>query len=388
MIQDWDVEAGMKRSDLRSAGVPLVVDLDGTLIRTDLLLESALRLIKQKPWLALWMPFWLLRGRAYLKRAIFHRVKIDVQLLPLNDELLSWLRDEKASGRRLVLATASDYQQACSVAEPFALFDTVLGSDGQRNLKGRAKLKTIMDVCGADFDYAGNSRADLAIWRGCRHAILVNASRGVERSARRAGNVVRVFPSAFSGFRDLLRAMRFDQWVKNLVVILPALASHTIFDSSVFGNAMLAYFSFGFATSAGCILDDLLDLEEDRRHTKKKKRPFASGRMFIGSGIALAIAALLASAALASLLPRLFAIALIAFFLLTSVYSLFLDRFLVVRLLAVALLYTIRVVAGSLAAGITIPLWLLVAAFFLFFGLAFAKRAADLAQHREDIPKL
>jgi hypothetical protein len=272
------VEATSKRSDSQSENVPLVVDLDGTLLRTDLLLESALRLIKQKPWLILFMPLWLLQGRAYLKHKIFQRVQIDVSLLPSNEELVAWLRDEKSRGRRLILATASDYQQACSVAEPFGLFDTVLGSDGQRNLKGREKLKTIVDVCGAEFDYVGNSRADLAIWRGCRQAILVNASRGVERSARRAGNVFRVFPPALTGFRDALRAMRFYQWVKNLLVFVPAITSHTIFDGSVLGNATLAFFSFGFAASAAYILNDLLDLEEDRRHTTKKQRPFASGQ--------------------------------------------------------------------------------------------------------------
>ena len=244
----------MKRSDLRSESIPLVVDLDGTLLRTDLLLESALRLIKQKPWLILFMPLWLLQGRAYLKHKIFQRVQIDVSLLPSNEELVAWLRDEKSRGRRLILATASDYQQACSVAEPFGLFDTVLGSDGRRNLKGRDKLKTIVDVCGAEFDYVGNSRADLAIWRGCRQAILVNASRGVERSARRAGNVFRVFLPVLTGFRDALRAMRFYQWVKNLLLFVPAITSHTIFDGSVLGNATLAFFSFGFAASAAYIL--------------------------------------------------------------------------------------------------------------------------------------
>jgi UbiA prenyltransferase family len=387
MTENWDTEAGSKRSDSRSENVPLVVDLDGTLLRTDLLLESALRLIKQKPWLILFMPLWLLQGRAYLKRKIFQRVQIDVSLLPSNEELLAWLRDEKARGRRLVLATASDYQQACSVAEPFGLFDTVLGSDGQRNLKGREKLKTIVHVCGEEFDYVGNSRADLAIWRGCRQAILVNASRGVERSARRAGNVVRVFPPSFTGFQDALRAMRFYQWVKNLLLFVPAIISHTIFDGSVFGNATLAFFSFGFAASAGYILDDLLDLEEDRRHTTKKQHPFASGRMLIGSGIVLAFTSLSASAAIASLLPRAFVIALITYFVLTSLYSLFFKRFLVVDLLTLALLYTLRVVAGSLATGIVLSLWSLSFAFFLFLSLAFAKRAADLAKHRYDTPK-
>ena len=378
MTQNWDAEAGMKRSDLRSESIPLVVDLDGTLLRTDLLLESALRLIKQKPWLALWMPLWLLRGRAYLKRKIFQQVRIDVSLLPLNEELLAWLRDQKVSGRRLVLATASDYQQARSVAEPFGLFDTVLGSDGQRNLKGREKLKTIVDVCGEEFDYVGNSRADLAIWRGCRQAILVNASRGVERSARRAGNVVRVFPPSFTGFQDALRAMRFYRWTKNLLVFVPAITSHTIFDGFVLGNATLAFFSFGFAASAAYILDDLLDLEEDRRHTTKKQCPFASGRMFIGSGIVLAVTSLSASAVIASLLPRAFVTALITYFVLTSLYSLFFKRLLVVDLLTLALLYSLRVVAGSLATGLVLSLWLLSFVFFLFLSLAFAKRRGQL----------
>ncbi len=378
------MEARSKRSDSQSENVPLVVDLDGTLLRTDLLLESALRLVKQKPWLILFMPLWLLRGRAYLKRKIFQRVQIDVSLLPSNEELLAWLRDEKSRGRRLILATASDYQQACSVAEPFGLFDTVLGSDGQRNLKGREKLKTIVDVCGEEFDYAGNSRADLAIWRGCRQAILVNTSRGVERSARRAGNVFRVFPPALTGFRDALRAMRFYQWVKNLLLFVPAITSHTIFDGAVFGNATLAFFSFGFTASATYILNDLLDLEEDRRHPTKKQRPFASGQTFVGSGILLALASFSASAVIATWVPRAFVSALITYLILTSLYSLFLKRLLVIDVLTLALLYTLRVVAGSAATGIVLSPWLLSFAFFLFLSLAFSKRAADLIQHQRD----
>ncbi len=365
-----------------------MVDLDGTLLRTDLLLESALRLIKQTPWRVLFVPLWLLRGRAYLKHRIFQRVRIDVSLLPSHKELLAWLRDEKARGRRLVLATASDYHQACSVVEPLALFDTVLGSDGQRNLKGRKKLETIMEVCGEKFDYVGNSSADLEIWRGCRHAILVNTSGRVERSARRAGNVVRVFPRPLTHLREALRSMRFYQWVKNLLLFVPAITSHTVFDLSVAGNATLAFLSFGFAASAGYILNDLLDLEEDRRHPIKKQRPFASGRAAIGSGILLTIASLSASAAIATWVPRAFVSALIAYLVLTCVYSLFLKRLLVVDVLTLALLYTLRVVAGSAATGIVLSPWLLSFAFFLFLSLAFSKRAADLIQHQQDNRKV
>ncbi|HXV80296.1 MAG TPA: UbiA family prenyltransferase [Candidatus Binatia bacterium] len=367
-----------KRSGSSPEDVPLVIDLDGTLLRTDLLLESALRLIKQRPWLVLLLPIWFLRGRAYLKRKVSQAVKIDVSLLPAHEELLTWLRQEKAGGRRLILATASDYQQACSVAATLGLFDTVLGSDGQRNLKGRKKLKTLVDVCGERFDYAGNSSADLAIWQGCRQAILVNTSKRVERLARRAGNVARVFSGSRTGFRDGVRSMRFQRWAKNLLVFVPAITSQTLFDGPVFGSATLAFFSFGLAASSAYILNDLLDLEEDRRHPTQKQRPLASGRMFIGSGMLLAIAALSASLLIASLLPGAFGAALIAYLVLTSLYSLFLKRFLVTDVLVTALLYTVRLIAGYLAIAIPLSLQILSWAFVFFLSLVFAARVLEL----------
>src|SRR5437899_3384938 len=335
MTQNWDAEEASKPAEPRSETVPLVVDLDGTLLRTDLSFESALRLIKQTPWLALLIPLRLLRGRAYLKRKLFHRVKMDVSLLPLREDLLAWLRDEKVRGRRLVLATASDCEQARSVVERLGLFDIVLGSDGQRNLKGKHKLKTIVEQCGEEFDYVGNSSSDLQIWRGCRHSFLVNASRRVERSARRAGNVVRVFPS-LAGFIDVVRSMLGYQWVKNLLVFVPAITSHTIFEGAIAGTAALAFFSFSFCASAAYILNDLLDLEEDRRHDSKKQRPFAAGRMSIGSGMLLALACLSASAVIAAFVSHVFVIALVTYFVLTSLYSLFLMWLLLVDVIALA----------------------------------------------------
>jgi 4-hydroxybenzoate polyprenyltransferase len=377
-------DSARESSEARVENVPLVVDLDGTLLRTDLLFESALRLMKQKPWFVPLIPLWLLRGRAYLKRRIRQLIHIDVSLLPLHEEVVAWLREEKARGRRLVLATASDYEQACSVVESLRLFDTVLGSDGRRNLKGRQKLQTIVETCGEKFDYAGNSRSDLAIWRGCRQAVLVNAPVRLERTARRLVNVARVFPRSFIALREAVQAMRVYQWVKNLLLFVPAITSHTIFEASVYGKASLAFISFGFVASAAYILNDLLDLEEDRRHPAKKDRPFASGRMSIGSGILLAIACLVASALIARFLSQGFTAALITYLGLTSLYSFYLKRLLVLDVLTLALLYTLCVVAGSLATGIVLSPWLLSFAFFLFLGLAFAKRAADLIQHGQD----
>jgi 4-hydroxybenzoate polyprenyltransferase len=195
---------------------------------------------------------------------------------------------------------------------------------------------------------------------------------------------VRVFAPSLTGSRDTLRSMRFYQWVKNLLLFVPAITSHTIFDGAVAGNATLAFLSFGFAASAAYILNDLLDLEEDRRHTTKKQRSFASGRISIGSGILLAFASLSASAAIAGFLPYVFVTVLAGYVVLTSLYSLFLKRLLVVDVLTLALLSTLRVVAGNLATGIVFSLWLLSFAFFLFLSLAFSKRAADLIQHQQN----
>ncbi|HEY7318622.1 MAG TPA: UbiA family prenyltransferase [Candidatus Binatia bacterium] len=368
--------------DCQPENIPLVVDLDGTLLRTDLLLEAALRLIKQKPWLTLLLPIWMLKGRAHLKSRIFHLVKIDVSVLPLHHELLTWLRAEKSRGRRLILATGSDYQKACSVVRPLNLFDLILGSDGERNLTAGTKLRLLVKTCGEQFDYVGNSGSDLEIWRGCRHAVLVNASTRVERSARRLAHVIRVFPASFTGIRGALDAMRCHHWVKNLLVFVPAITSHTIFGGTVAEKSSLAFLAFNFCASAGYIVNDLLDLEEDRRHAVKNQRPFASGKISIGSGLLLALVCLLAGAGIAVFLPRAFLAVLAIYFALTCLYSFFLKRLLLVDVLTLALLYTLRIFAGSQATGIVLSLWLLSFAFFLFLSLAFLKRAADLIQHR------
>ena len=374
-ITDEDVATHLEKT-------PLVVDLDGTLLRTDLLLESALRLIKQKPWSVLILPIWLLKGRAYLKSRIYQLVQIDVSLLPLNGELSTWLRKEKTRGRPLILATASDYQQARSVVEPLGLFDVVLGSDGKQNLKGPQKLRLVVETCGDKFDYVGNSIADLEVWRKCRHAVLVDAPPRLERWARRLAKVTRVFAAPGAGITDILRAMRCHHWVKNLLLLVPAITSHTIFDGIVAGRASLAFLSFGFCASTAYIVNDLLDLEEDRHHHVKKRRPFASGQMSIGSGLLLALACLLASAVTAGFVPRGFLAVLVSYLVLTCLYSFFLKRLLVVDVLTLALLYTLRIVAGSQATAIVLSPWLLSFAFFLFLSLAFLKRAGDLVQHR------
>lgn len=369
-------------TDSSPEDIPLVVDLDGTLLRTDLTVESALRLIKQKPWRALAIPVWLLKGRAYLKRRICELIRMDVSVLPFREDLLGWLREEKARGRRLILATGSDYHQACAVVKPLRLFDVVLGSDRKQNLKGRMKLNTLMEICEGEFDYVGNSRSDIEIWRRCRYALLVNTSRRVERCARRSATVTRLFLKPAGGFADFCRAMRCYQWIKNLLLFVPMITSHTLFDPAIAGRAALAFVSFSFCASAVYLVNDLLDLEEDRQHSTKKLRPLASGRISVGAGMVLAAVCLAVGAILAPFVTYRFGIVLVAYLGITSLYSVVLKRLLVIDVVTLAVLYTLRLVAGSAATSIILSPWLLSFAFFLFLSLAFAKRASDLVQNR------
>jgi apolipoprotein N-acyltransferase len=184
--------------------VPLCVDLDGTLIKTDLLWESLARLLRRNPFQLLPVLFWWMRGRAFLKRQLARRVKIDPAALPYHEPFLAFLREQKSAGRKLILATASDRDMALPVANHVRLFDEVLGSDGKTNLRGANKLKVLIAKFGErGFDYAGNSSADFAVWRGAREAIVVNASTAVLKRAAECTRLGPTFTQDYSPFATL-----------------------------------------------------------------------------------------------------------------------------------------------------------------------------------------
>ena len=186
--------------------VPLVVDLDGTLIKTDLMWESLASRLQRNPFAIFGILFWWTRGRAFLKERLGKRVRLDPATLPTNEKFLAWLREQKKSGRKIVLATASDFQMAKPVADYFGIFDEVLASDGRTNLRSENKLKALTARFGErGFDYAGNSSADLAVWRGARRAIVVNASREVQKKAKEAAEVAMSFCEANSSLATLKR---------------------------------------------------------------------------------------------------------------------------------------------------------------------------------------
>jgi 4-hydroxybenzoate polyprenyltransferase len=367
-------------NDNQTKDVPLFVDLDGTLIRTDLLIEGFLALLKRRLWNALVAPFWLVKGKAYFKQRVAQLVEIDPATLPYHSAFLGFLRDQAKQGRILYLATACDQKLAKQVAEHLGIFSMVLASDGATNLSGQRKLKVMTELCGnRGFDYAANAAVDLGVWSHARRAILVNASARVEKAARTIADVERTFNDQGRGLDHYVRAMRLHQWLKNLLLFVPLVAAHAwSMGLAPFVHAGLGFLAFSLTASSGYILNDLLDLPTDRVHPRKRDRPLAAGDLSITTGVALMAVLMLTGLLLAVLVSPLFLAVLLIYMAFTFSYSLHLKAIVLVDVLVLAGLYTLRVIAGAAAIPVMPSFWLLAFSMFIFLSLALVKRCSEL----------
>lgn len=364
------------RSDPRT---PLAVDLDGSLLRSDLLIESLFVLARQRPLQLLRLPLWWLGGRARLKRKLAQLAMPDIYSLPYRTEVLGYLREQKAMGRTLVLATAADERLARAIAAHLDLFDAVLASDGHRNLGGQAKRAALAQRFGEHaFDYLGNSCADLPAWRSARAALLVDPSRWLRRQVAGLAPVERVFKADHAGGTALLLALRPHHWVKNLLLFLPLLLAARTSEPQMLLSVAFAFAAFSLCASSVYLLNDLLDLPSDRRHPQKKSRPLASGRVPLIQALLLMPLLLAAALALAATLGTALSALLAAYFGLMLLYSLGLKDIPLLDVLVLAAGYTMRVVAGALVIGLPPPPWLLAVTGLLFFSLALIKRYSEL----------
>lgn len=366
-----------------SSEVPLVVDLDGTLVRTDTLHESLLVLLKRNPLLLVLAALWLLKGKAAFKAEVGRRVRLDVARLPYSEPLLAFLTEEKARGRKLVLATAADRSIAEEVAAHLGLFSEVYASDGGVNLAGARKLERLK-AAHPEFDYAGDGEVDLALWREARRAVVVHGAPGLERKVRALGRgEVRVFARPPTGLRTWVKALRVHQWAKNILVFVPLLAAHKGLDFGLLVQAALGFVAFSLCASSVYVLNDLLDLDSDRQHPSKRRRPFASGDLPVRVGAGLAPVLLVAGFSVALLfLPLTFAALLATYYAVTLAYSLHLKQVMVLDVLVLAGLYTVRIFGGSLAVGVPTSSWLSTFSMFLFLSLALVKRLSEVRRLR------
>lgn len=359
---------------------PLCVDLDGTLVKSDTLHEALRRMLLQRPWLLLSALKWLTRGKAYFKRQVAERIRLDPARLPYNEALLDFLRQEHARGRKLILASASDILQVQSIADHLGCFAEVYGSDGAVNLSGLKKLSKLRQKFGSrGFDYAGNSRLDLAIWAHAREAIVISDSRCFIEKVKRSAGVSRVFGvMARNRLYLWLSALRVHQWVKNLLIFLPLIMAHRALELELIGRTLLAFAAFSLCASSVYLTNDLIDLEADRQHHLKKKRALASGEVSQLKALVLIPLLFLLSLELAWYLPHGFFLVLVLYFVGTLSYSLYFKKHIVADIVLLALLYTLRILAGGHAAEVNVSQWLLAFSMFFFLSLACLKRFSEL----------
>ena len=306
---------------------PLVVDLDGTLIKTDLLLESVCSLLRQEPLALFALPIWLLKGRAHLKREIAQRVQLDPALLPYRAELLDYLRAEHDKGRSIILATASDERFATQVADHLTLFDMVLASDGITNLAAERKRARLVAQFGEKgFDYAGDESRDLAVWSSARKAIVVSPNPRLKQAAEKVSQFERAFAEPRASVAEYLRALRPQQWLKNILVFVPLFAAHLFTEPILLVRTIIVFVAFCCCASSGYLVNDLCDLPADRHHPAKRLRPFASGELPLAYGFAMAPVLAVFGCLLAGLLSGLSLGIVLLYFIVAAAYSLFLKK--------------------------------------------------------------
>ncbi|MCB1044106.1 MAG: UbiA family prenyltransferase [Acidobacteria bacterium] len=362
----------------------IYVDLDGTLTPCDTLWEQVARLIRRKPFYLLLLPFVLLRGRARFKSSLIQWTQVNVATLPFRTALVSWLQSQQTAGRRVILATASHDLTAHAVVKHLGL-DGYLATDQDKNLKGAAKADAVKrHANGEPFVYVGDSSADIPVWREATVAIAINNAKDLNRA-----NTENRHNWLFEqhSLRHAVRALRPHHWAKNALLFVPLITAHQFVDWRPWLACAVAFLSFSFMSSAVYLVNDLMDLEADRQHPRKKNRPLAQGSLSIPIALVLTLAVFLTSAGLAYFLPLGFGQLLALYAVMTTLYSLAVKQIVVIDTITLAALFTMRVLAGGAASGTPISPWLLAFSMFVFLSLAMLKRYIELITLKEQDAK-
>lgn len=362
-----------------SISKPLVVDLDGSLIKTDLLFESFVKAFYSKPWIIFVIPFWLMAGKSRLKKELYLLADLNTEYLPWNDDLIKYLAVQSNAGREIILCTGSWYELAKKVADQFSFFSAAYGTDDHINLTGSAKASFLKELYGEkQFSYVGNETRDLDVWRISESAVVVGTSDSLRRRVEGLCQIEKSITDEKSFLKILLNQMRVHQWVKNGLLFVPLITSHQATNIELLSFAVLAFIAYCLCASATYILNDLLDLESDRRHAKKRFRPLASGNLSIPLGVAISATLLSTSFIISLWLPVWFIASLALYVVITLSYSFKLKRLQTLDITVLASLYTLRIFSGAVAVGIWPSFWLLAFSMFVFLCLAIVKRLSEI----------
>ncbi len=362
---------------------PLYVDLDRSLVKVDMLIETFAFVLRRKPYLIPFLILKLLKGKPQLKAWLEKNSDLRPDLLPYNQKVIDLIKHRGMNGSRIILATASNHNIAKQIASQLGLFHSVLASSDNYNLKGKCKLEAIQnDISGngdESYDYLGDSPADIPIWEKANKGYLVSHSSSTRRRVLDKLSNVEVIDDCSVGLNTYLKLLRPHQWTKNVLLFVPLLLSYQWSDAQTVISVIIATFLFSLAASTVYILNDFVDVEKDRDHHYKRRRPFASGAIPLWHGPILAALLLLTVCALSIvLLSYAYCLVLLGYVGANLLYSFWLKQKPILDVVLLTLMYTFRIYAGSVAAGISLTPWLLTFSMFFFFSLAFAKRYQEL----------
>lgn len=372
--------AAGETTDLRSRTV--VLDLDETLLSTNVLHELALVYLKQNPLRIFQLIGWLAKGRAHLKSRLSQTVTLDVDVLPANEAVIAYAEEQKRLGARVVLATATDSLIARRIARRFSFIDEVIGTENGVNLKGAEKARRLVALFPNGFTYVGDSQPDLKVWAVAKSAVVVTGSDSLVRRVEKITEIDLRVGIADAG-KAMLRAMRLHQWAKNALVFAPLVLAGMAGSGAAWLQATLAFAALSVLASGTYILNDLFDLQADRQHWSKRNRPIAAGALPIGHALVLCGALVLAAIGLALAAGPAVLGLLAVYGALTVSYSMALKKQPITDAFVLATLFTLRLGIGVAAVGAMVSPWLLVFSMFLFGSLSLAKRYTELTRMAE-----
>lgn len=364
--------------------LPLCVDLDGTLISSDSLHESFFKAIKLAPIETIASIRHLSKGKAGFKQAIARIADLDASTLPYNQDVLNYVKAQKAD-REIILVTGANEKIAFSVSDHLKIFDSFMASDDSTNLTGENKRNALLERFGENgFDYIGNEPTDIAVWESAENALVVTSSDNFAKDVKSRFKADHVFKTKAPSIRSWLKFARVHQWSKNLLILVPFFLDHRFREWSDLITIGLAFVAFSLLASLTYMINDMLDIESDRLNSTKSKRALASGEIQIRQALLVILGLLVCVVGFCLVLPTLFVGALAVYFVLTLLYSFVLKKLVMMDVCVLALLHTLRIIAGTLAVGAQWSFWLLAFSMFFFLSLAIAKRVSELENVKKE----
>lgn len=358
----------------------LFADLDGTVLATDSLYECLLSVLKNRFWLALLVPFWALRGRAFFKYKVAGYSIIDFSLLPYRSKVVAYLKTEKAKGRKIILATGATQIIANQVAENLKLFDFILASDKYTNNVGENKLKAIVSLNeGLEFEYIGDSTEDFPVLRSAAIATIVDRNNGLVNKLKKAKKKYTVVESVGFNWVAFLRLIRAHQWSKNLLIFSPIVAAQKFSEIS-WAPVFFLFIGFCALASAVYIFNDLMDIDSDRAHYNKRYRPLAAGEFAIKAGWLTLFLGLIIAFSVAASISSQVVLLFLVYATANILYSILLKQLILVDVFILTSFYLARIIAGSLASSIELTSWFLSFAVLTFLSLALLKRYTEIIE--------